>query len=658
MPQPTVLLKNHAAKVGAKRQSFATTRTAQVVVWTEEMRIQRKGHLGSRSPLFICTARQHPNLIVAGQIRFMKFRFTPFCLLCVCSIAQAQTQFTPYLTSPLGTATGDSRSVNLVDLNGDGLDDVFISNGPSGGQNNQVFINEGNLQFKQLSGDPIVQDQSPSDGASFADADNDGDLDAYIVTWYGVPNFYYSNNGNATFQHLPDAVTGDNGTYSETAAFGDYDNDGLVDLYFTNSDGNFRNYLHRNLGNNSYEVMSATWLNEAKPSRSANWADYDNDGDLDLFVVNEGANNTNSLFENKGGGNFQKITTAPIATDMRSGMTASWGDVNNDGWLDLFLGSTTYFTPKNNHLYLNDGNGGWTNAPSGPLNTDGGCSYGSAFEDYDNDGDLDLFVANGYCGGQITNFLYLNDGMGNFTRDLSSIANLQTPCSFGTAWGDLNADGFPDLVVATCKNSNASPQPTNHVYINNGNGNHWLNIQLSGTTSNRAAIGAQLRVWAKINGQSTLQMREISSQTGYCGQNSLTAHFGLKDAGTVDSIIIRWPSGLDQVLHNVGINQTVKITEGISPTKEPLHALVQVAISPNPIQNQHIALDLTTAVPLHALVFQLYDTSGRICATHTVPQIATGNHHLEWLVGILPPGMYTLKGMAEEGALLAVKVMR
>ncbi len=602
-----------------------------------------------------CNTRTPDSRTIAS---LMNYYIVPLCLLFCCGPAQAQTQFTPYLTAPLGTAIGDSRSVNIVDLNGDGLDDVFISNGPSGGQNNQLFINQGNLQFKQLSGDPIVLDQSPSDGASFADADNDGDLDAYVVTWYGVPNFYYTNNGNATFQHLPDAVAGNAGTYSETAAFGDYDNDGLVDLYFTNSDGNFRNYLYRNRGNNSYELISAPWLNEAKPSRSANWADYDNDGDLDLFVVNEGATNTNSLFENKGGGNFQKITTAPIATDTWSGMSASWGDVNNDGWLDLFVSSTEYFKPKNNHLYLNDGKGGWLNAPSGPLSTDGGCSYGSAFEDYDNDGDLDLFVANGYCTGQINNFLYLNDGKGNFSRDLGSIANLQTPCSFGTAWGDLNADGFPDLVVATCKNSNASPQPANHVFINNGNGNHWLNIQLSGVKSNRAAIGAQLRVWAKINGQPVLQIREISSQTGYCGQNSLSAHFGLKDAIVVDSINVRWPSGLRQVLLNVNANQTLKITEGVSTVKQPLKDLVQLVVSPNPIQNQHLALSLTTSTPLYAVVFQLYDSSGRVCAAQQLPQITIGNHHFEWFVGSLPPGMYTLKGFTAEGEIIAVKVMR
>ena len=150
-------------------------------------------------------------------------------------MALSAQQFTQLNNSPLSNTPGDSRSVNIVDVNGDGLDDVFISNGLQGGQNNELYLNLGNGVFEAVQNDPIVLDHSPSDGATFADTDNDGDLDAYMVTWYGAPNFFYRNVGNGNFTHLPDAVTGNTGTHSETAAFGDYDNDGLVDVYITNS---------------------------------------------------------------------------------------------------------------------------------------------------------------------------------------------------------------------------------------------------------------------------------------------------------------------------------------------------------------------------------------------------------------------------------------
>src|SRR6185503_8191321 len=122
---------------------------------------------------------------------------------------------------------------------------------------------------------------------------------------------------------------------------------------------------------------------------------------------------------------------------------------------------------------INDGSGNFSEVTNGDLVTDGGCSFSSSFEDYDNDGDIDIAVSNGFCDGTIQNFLYQNDGEGNFTRDLNSITDLNTPCSYGCAWGDANNDGFPDLVFATC-NNNSLPDPVDLYYLNSGNGNHWI----------------------------------------------------------------------------------------------------------------------------------------------------------------------------------------
>ncbi|MEK7256849.1 MAG: CRTAC1 family protein, partial [Bacteroidota bacterium] len=257
----------------------------------------------------------------------------------------------------------------------------------------------------------------------------------------------------------------------------------------------------------------------------------DGDGDLDLYVSNE-ENQPDNLYRNDGGGTFTKLTNADGAPGLsnRSSMSSSWGDVDNDGDLDLFVANSEFLVAQNNQLFKNDGDGTFTEITTGQLVTDGGCSYGSNFEDYDNDGDLDLAAANGYCNGQIVNFLYQNDGQGNFSRDHESIENLTTPCSYGAAWGDVNNDGFPDLVIATCKNSSGAPLPSDLFYLNNGNCNNWLKIKLQGTTSNRSAIGAKVWVKATIGGQQVTQLREISAQSGYCGQNSLVAHFGLGDA--------------------------------------------------------------------------------------------------------------------------------
>ena len=577
-------------------------------------------------------------------------RYLTLSLLLTASGTLAAQQFTQLLNDPLVNKTGDSRSINIIDVNGDGWEDVYITNGLSGGQNNELYINQGNGSFTAVTGQPIVQDASPSDGATCADTDNDGDIDCFMVTWYGKPNFYYKNDGSGGFERIADAVTGGTGTYSETAAFGDYNNDGLVDVYITNSEGDLKNMLYRNTGNHVFVKESATWLNEAKPSRAAVWSDYDNDGDLDLYVSNE-SNNKNSLFKNNGDGSFTQITNDPSVTPAQSSMTASWGDVNNDGFQDLFVGNSAYFEEQPNRLYINNGAGGFTEAPSGAINLDGGCSYGSAFADYDNDGDLDLFVANGFCNGNIVNFLYKNNGFGSFSRDEESLPNFVTPCSFGTAWGDLNNDGFQDLVVSTCKNSNASPQPKNLAFINNGNNNHWLKVALTGTTSNHSAIGAKVLLKATINGQSVTQTREISAQTGYCGQNSLIAHFGLGASTAIESVTVLWPSGIEQVFGNITADKTLKIVEGQSSSvnNPKKNESFQVVVAPNPVRTA-LNWTFTTISGAGRVRFELTDLQGRICAELNTAIRSAGVHPFSLEIKGLPAGTYFLRTIFENEA--------
>ena len=569
--------------------------------------------------------------------------YTLFALMAILNV-HAQ-QFTPMVDGPLVNTTGDSRSINIVDVNGDGLEDIYITNGLKNGQNNELYLNLGNNNFQKTVDDPIVLDNAPSDGATCADTDNDGDLDCFMVTWYNKRNYFYQNNGLGNFTHSPDAITGVLGTYSETASFADYDKDGLVDIYITNSEGDKRNLLYRNTGNNNFTKITATWLDESKLSRAAVWADYDNDGDQDLYVANENES-TNSLFRNENGSNnFVKVTNDPSVQESQSSMTASWGDVNNDGFQDLFVGNAGYFQTQNNRLFINNGNGGFTAAPNGPINTDNGCSYGSGFADYDNDGDLDLLVSNGFCNAPIVNFLYENDGNGQFSRNLNALSDFTTPCSFGMAWGDLDNNGFQDIVISTCKNMNTSPEPNNLVFMNNGNDNHWLKIKLVGTTSNRAAIGAQIMLTAQINGQTVTQMREISAQTGYCGQSSLIAHFGLGNATSIGNITVKWPSGLEQVWGNVNLNTTVLIIEG-SPTigenSPAAQNIFSVKVNPNPILDT-VHWILETAQPLENISFTLVDMHGKILRKQDLDRVDAGQTQYKWDVTDIPAGLYLLK---------------
>ena len=575
------------------------------------------------------------------------------CLMA--NVITAQPIFTQIISGEVVNTPADSRSINWVDVNGDGWDDLFISNGLEGGQNNLLYLNNGNGSFTSVKNDPIVQDNGPSDGATFADADNDGDLDGFVVTWYGAKNSFYRNAGNGSFTYESSNLTGNIGTYSETAAWGDYDNDGLVDIYITNSAGQKENMLYHNLGNGSFErITSGAPVTEADLSRGANWVDYDNDGDLDLFVVNESDQN-NDLFRNDGNGQFTKIINITLTSSSGNSMSASWGDVDNDGDLDVFIANAGYFQQENNQLFLNNGNGGFTKVTTGAVVTDGGCSYGSAFGDVDNDGDLDLMVGNGYCGGVIKNFLYVNDGQGNFQRADESF---ETPCSFGLAFSDYNNDGFLDLAIATCKNNNNSSQPANLLYKNNGNGNNWLKIKLEGSSTNRAAIGTKVHVKTTINGQSVWQMREVTAQSGYCGQNSLVQHIGIGDAAKVDSVVIEWLGGSKQVIEAVFANQQIYVLQGsdVTDADEASFAILDLRTAPNPVKNR-FKLEGSLAKAIDNLQIMLIDTLGRSVYTGQLNNLPQGAFSQQIDIGEqLPSGVYYLR-LAAENKVKSIKLV-
>ena len=496
--------------------------------------------------------------------------------------ASGQT-FTKITTGPVVSTDADSRSVNWVDINNDGLVDLFISNGKAGGQNNMLYINLGGGQFTNVTSDSIVLDNKPSDGATFADCDNDGDLDAFVVNWYNQNNLFYTNDGAGNFTAISSVPVVTSGGYSETASWGDYDNDGLLDLYVTRSGGTVstnKNLLYHNDGGNAFtKILSGTPVTDATISRCVNWTDMDDDGDLDLFVTNEGNfNNDENIYRNDGSGLFTKITTGELVTNGAFTMSSSWGDYDNDGDLDVFLSNDR----ASNALFRNEGNLNFTKISSDTVSNTNAHSFSSAWSDIDNDGDLDLFVTNSYY--TITkqlNFLYINNGDGSFSRINNTVPATDSSWSYGCAFADYDNDGFEDLAVATVNFNNIN-EP-DFLYHNDGNNNQWITIKLIGTITNKSAIGTKIRINAIINGMHVWQMREISAQTSYCGQNDLRAHFGLGNATIIDSMIVEWFSGSKEIFSNININQFITVTEGqgISDLTKIENNLI-VKIYPNP----------------------------------------------------------------------------
>ncbi|QOJ27613.1 MAG: VCBS repeat-containing protein [Ignavibacteriales bacterium] len=452
------------------------------------------------------------------------------------------------------TDGGSSRAVNWIDYDNDGDLDLFVTNGPQGGQNNFLYRNDGNEVFTKITDSPVTLDNRSSDGSTWGDYDNDGDEDLYVTNWYGQPNLLYINNGNGTFTQITGSAVSTNNTFSEAASWGDMDNDGDLDLYVCNSDGDRRNNLYRNNGDGSFtRITTGAAVTETYFSRNADWIDINNDGKPDLFVTNEGNQHENVYYGN-GDGTFNKAVLAPLTTSAGNTTSSSWEDVDNDGDFDLLI---VNYNDQNNKLFLNNGNGTFTESVQGSLVSDDGDSFGSVMGDIDNDGDVDIYITNAFSSaGRVKNFLYINDGTGKFTRDTADISAVETGWSYGSAMGDYNNDGWLDLFVAKCFDNSEN----NSLFRNNGGANSWIKINLEGTVSNSSAIGAIVRVKTMKNGIPLWQSRRVAGSSGYCGQ-TLQLHFGLADAQVTDSILVEFPSGVKQVLTQIAANQTLSITE-------------------------------------------------------------------------------------------------
>ena len=552
-------------------------------------------------------------------------RVVPFVLIALALTASdraAAQSFTRITTGPAVNDGGASRSVNWLDVDGNGTLDLYVTNGPAAGEKAFLYLNSGapSYSFTKVTGDPSVNDAGKSDGASAGDLDNDGDLDICVVTWYGDVDMLYTGNGDGSFTKVLSGPVVESGGHSETCSFGDYDNDGLLDLYVSNSGDGVANaeanFLYHNEGGGIFTaVTSGPEVTDIALSRGATWIDYDDDGDQDLFVVNEENQNEN-LYRNQlietGTASFVAITSGDIVTGSSQSFSGAWADYDNDRDMDVLVINSG---SQHEQLYRNDGGGAFTRIAGDPLVTSGGWSVSGDWADVDNDGDLDVFVSNAFGGGTKRNFLFMNQkvetGTASFVKVTTGAIVTDLGWTYGATFGDYDQDGDLDLFCART----VSNTENNSLYRNdNANGNHWLVVRCRGVDSNRSAIGAKVRVKATIAGQPTWLTRVVQGQTAYCGQN-LELHFGLGGDAVADSVVVEWPAGGRDVLSNFAADRAVTITEGTGVTSsdsQPLADELRLLCfaEPNPFaESTTLRYRLTEAADVS---LSLHDASGRL----------------------------------------------
>ena len=448
-----------------------------------------------------------------------------FCVFVLLQSLSAQT-FTKITIGSVVTDSSNSPDVSWGDYDNDGDLDLFVTTTFPSVSNiqcrNFLFQNNCNGQFTRVVAIPGgIATDGPSFQCVWIDYNNDDNLDLYVTNRANLNNYLYKNNGDGTFTKITTEPLVNDSSFSHGIGWADYDNDGHLDLFFANFSFQ-KNKLYHNNGDGTFnEITTGDIVNDARTSSGAAWADYDNDGDMDLYVTTKWSygydynvkNYNNFFYINKGDGTFTKDTTSVIVDNpditlwyRNVNHGCSWADYNNDLNLDLLV-TAVY---GGDYLYKNNGDGTFTSITEGPIvNTYGNKEGGSNWGDFDNDGDLDLFVSTYY-----ENYFYINNGDGSFTRNTDEIIASDTSVeSYGAAWADYDNDGDLDLFVP-----NAYGAPNNFLYLNiysnNGNSNHWLKVRCKGTITNRSAIGARVYAKAKINSNDIWQMREIKKNYG------------------------------------------------------------------------------------------------------------------------------------------------
>ncbi len=451
-------------------------------------------------------------------------------------LSEGDPVVTEFSFSPTSITTSGSV-YGAVDMTGDFLDDVV------GTSATLVNIN------KQLAsgGFQVVNITTPA-----ADFPASWSMAAGDINEDGYNDLLYGGGGGATFM-----LSANGGTSFTEHSGSEYifcQRSNMVDI---NNDGNLDGFMCHDTQANCYFISDGNGglefhqggLGETCGNYGAVWIDYDGDHDIDMFVAKCGCDPVDILYRNNGDGTFTNVAPSYGMNDTHSSWSSAWADYDNDGDMDVLIGSSGSPMSK---LLRNDG-GAFTNVTIGSgFDTYSGTSIEWTCHDFNNDGYVDVLGAGA---------LHMNNGDMTFTPNTTAPANGPV--------GDMNNDGFLDIVGGST------------IYMNSGNTNKYLTVNLIGTVSNLGGIGARIEVASP----SFTQIRDIKSGDGFRYMSSLNGHFGLGTDSQINQVTVYWPSGIVDVIENVTVNSTLVVTEGSFSTGVVSNAKGEFTVYPNPAQD-------------------------------------------------------------------------
>lgn len=588
----------------------------------------------------------------------------PFCILVLLiqiSNGQPFTKITSS-TNPIASDLPETyyQGASWVDYDNDGKLDLFVVR-------KALYHNDGDGNFTKVTTSGI--NTSSGIGNSWADYDNDGDMDCFISGGDSRGSSLWTNNGNGTFsRNLSGPLSDSLALRAWNCAWGDFNNDGFADIILAAPIGfngiTDNNKFLLNHGDGTFERLDTSIICQSPaPYTIASWSDFDDDGDIDLFIGSGPVNGSlepDYLYRNElkesGIAYFKQDIPLPL-NEPRDGQQWNWIDFDNDGDLDGYVTNYVGTNTANgypNDFYRND-NGTFvklTASDVGTIVSDVNTSLANVWEDFDNDADLDCLIINDATE---DNEYYQNNwdaGSTVFTK-ISGLPFLNSNNSnFSAAAGDYDSDGDLDVFIS-------SAGSVKGLYRNDqANGNKWVNIKLVGVISNKSALNAKVRVKAIVNGGAVWQMREVSSQSSFNGMNSLNAEFGLGNAAVIDSIKIEWPSGMVDQYSGVAVNQFYKAVEGESfsvGVHELAHQVTAVFMEayPNPVSD----VCRVRVVPPKTIqcTLTLYDLMGNKMQLLSDGILSAGQHDFIFSADNLAPGIYSCN-LESAGAFTTLKI--
>jgi len=563
----------------------------------------------------------------------LKKALNTFCLLVLVNTITAQITFTESSASQninvFHSLTEFIGGVSFFDFDNDGWDDITFSS--QDGDPIYFFKNNGGtLNSVNLS---LADNLNDTRQINWVDIDNDGDNDLFIVS-NNASNRLYLNDGSMNFIDitLVSGISMDN-MKSWTATWGDYNNDGFLDLFLGNRDFTNRTYpniLYKNNGNNTFTNVNtiAGISNDNHLTLCASFFDFNNDGWQDIYISNDRIITSNILYKNNGNGTFTDISVSSGTDISIDAMSTTIEDYNYDGWLDIYVTNTQ----AGNSFFINNGDETFTDIASSNGTIFNSIAWGAVFIDADNDRDQDLYVSGMLDGSTsaLPSAFYENSGNGNFTIPSNAGFDNDTAESYSNAIGDVNNDGYPDIAVI-----NNSPD-YNFLFMNDCStniDNNWLKVTLEGTTSNRMGIGS----WIEIQANGILQNRYTICGEGYISQNSGAEFFGLGNSATVDYVKVTWLSGVEDILYNVSANQKLHIVES-STLSTSENKVDEITLFPNPSEGK-----VTLITDLNNYQISLYNILGANVYSESKLSNTT-NFDLSYFKS----GIYLLKLTSEE----------